>query len=114
MNSIRLKRLESVLKKIISQTLSFEARDDRLQFIVINEVKLTQDLSYATVYFTYLSDIPKEKMVEILTRSSGFIKKHIAKEKVIRKIPKLKFVYDETEDRARKLEEIFQKIHKKE
>ncbi len=114
MSSIRVKRMEKELKKLISSVVTFKLRNPNLEQITITAVRLTSDFSSARIFFTDLSDSPKEKIIKSLAKSSGFIKNEIAKAKMMRTIPDLQFLYDKVEEKAGKLEEIFRKIHEEE
>lgn len=111
MNPIRKKRIEKELLKIISNTVEFKLRDKHLNFISITGVTISADIAYAKVYFSSIYDKNHDKLKDVLTKSSGFIKKEIGKANFLRTIPELIFIYDETEDNVRKLDEIFEKIH---
>ena len=112
MGAIRLKRVESELKKIFSNTVQYKLNDEKLSFVNITRVKVSKDLSYAKVYFSYLDDSIKKDVVRArLARASGLFKKEIASAKFLRKIPKLKFFYDDTGDEVDRLDEIFRKLN---
>ncbi|MCD4817201.1 MAG: 30S ribosome-binding factor RbfA [Candidatus Cloacimonetes bacterium] len=112
MKGIRLKRMEKELLKVVSQTVNSKLRDKKLQFVTISEVKLSGDFSIAKVYFTALGRKDIKTIQKTLTRSSGFIKKEIGTKQIMRSIPELHFYFDEVEENARKLDSIFDKIHK--
>ena len=111
MNVIRKKRIEKELLKIISSTVEFKLRDKYLNMVTITQVIISTDILYAKIYFNSPPNRNHDKIKEVLTKSSGFIKKEIAKAKILRAIPELTFIYDETEDNVKKLDEIFEKIH---
>jgi len=108
--SIRIKRLEKELFKIISRTVSFKLRDKRLSCVTITSVRLTNDMSLAKVYFTQYDKLADAVVQDTLQRSSGAIKKEIAALKLMRTIPNIRFQYDKLEDNARSLEDIFAQI----
>ncbi|MCF7793107.1 MAG: 30S ribosome-binding factor RbfA [Candidatus Cloacimonetes bacterium] len=113
MPRIRIQRLESELFKLISTVLTFKVRDKDLQMVNVTEVKLTNDLAYAKIYYTTLE--PNVKKVQLgLERSKGFIKKEIAAAKFMRIVPELIFKFDDKAEKARRLDEIFAKIHQEE
>ncbi len=111
MARIRIKRLESELQKIISNVINFKLRDKNLVMVTVTEIKLTNDLSYANIYYTHFDNFSREKVLSTLEKSSGVIKHEIAKAKFMRKIPNLVFRYDEMERKARDIDDIFAKIH---
>ncbi len=113
MARIRIQRLESELFKIISKVLTFKVRDRDLQMVNLVEIKLTNDLSYAKIYYTTLE--PNIKQVQqALERSKGFIKNEIAAAKFMRVVPELIFKFDDQAEKARQLDDIFEQIHAEE
>lgn len=110
MARIRIKRLESELYKLLSMTINYKLRDKNLTMVTITGVKLTNDLSYLTIYFSHFDEINSETVLKSLQKSSGFLKHEIAKAKFMRKIPDIIFKYDELEENARDLDKIFAKI----
>ena len=64
-------------------------------FLSINRVEVTNDLSYAKVYIsTFLTDNQLYKGVDGLNAAAGFIQREIAKKLRIRQFPKLQFIVD--------------------
>ena len=114
MPSIRIQRMEKELLKLFNNVINYKLRDKNLQWVSISEVKLSKDLSHARIYFTFLNKGSKKKIEQVLTKSSGFFKKEIASSKLLRVIPELSFFYDDLEENARHLEDIFAKIHAEE
>ena len=92
-----MQRLDSQLRDEISLLLlRGEIKDPRVSnFLSINRVDVSSDLSYAKVYVsTFLSDAQLEKGVDGLNNAAGFIQSSIAKKLRIRKFPKFTFVVD--------------------
>ena len=97
MGQYRMQRLDSQLRDEISLLLlRGEIKDPRVSnFLSINRVDVSSDLSYAKVYVsTFLSDAQLEKGVDGLNNAAGFIQSSIAKKLRIRKFPKFTFVID--------------------
>ncbi len=113
MASITLQRLQKKLLRLISVVLTQRVRDSRLHWVTILDVQLTPDLSYAKIYFNYAENgMSKYSMVKHLTKASGFIKSEIAAAQIMRVIPQLSFHYDETADKAQRLDELFDSLNK--
>lgn len=96
--SISIERLASLIHRELANIVNEEVKRKDIGYINITEVKVTKDLSYATFYYTILSD--DKKMItlaqEALEKHQGQIRhKLAAKIKNIRKIPELIFKYDE-------------------
>lgn len=109
--SHRIPRLQEELKKLFNLSIQQKLRDPALQWVNITEVLLSKDLRHAKLYFThYNNPASHEAIREQLTKSSGFFKKQIAGARMMRTIPELTFFYDETEDRAEKVEALLASV----
>ncbi|NLW18157.1 MAG: 30S ribosome-binding factor RbfA [Candidatus Cloacimonetes bacterium] len=109
--SHRIPRLQEELKKLFNLALQQKLRDPALDWVNITEVVLSKDLRHAKLYFShYNNPASHEAIREQLTKSSGFLKKQIAGAQMMRTIPELTFFYDETEDRAEKVEALLASI----
>ena len=86
---------------------------DNLKFISITYCKITSDLSYAKVYFSTLNK-DKDEVLKALNRHNKFIRGRLSNCVDIRKMPELIFVYDESIDYGKKIEDIIERIHENE
>ncbi len=105
MKSFRIPRLQSELKKLMSTALTHTIADPKLQWVTVTDVKISKDLRYAKVFFSHYNNPSSHKEVkDCLIKTSGFFKKLIAGAQLMRTIPELTFHYDETEDRAERID----------
>lgn len=114
MENIRIERLESTFQEEISMILMTEVRDEDLRFVTITGCDITNDLSFAKVYFTVLDVTRKKDVTESLNKASSFIRGRLSEKIEIRHTPELKFVYDESIAYGEKIENILEEIHEKE
>lgn len=112
--SIKTERIASMLEKEISYILMMEVKDADIKFVTVTGVKLTTDLSFAKVYVTVLDDEKKESTMKALKDASGYIRHELYDRVDIRHIPELEFVYDESIEYGKKIEEIIEEIHENE
>lgn len=98
-------RVASEIQKELSDILLTEVRDKDLQKVTITFVKVTDDLSFAKIYFTTL-DENREKVLKDINNASSFFRTLLADRLDIRHIPELKFVYDDSIEYAQKMEKI--------
>lgn len=111
MKSHRIPRLQEELKKLFNVALSQKLRDQTLDWVIITDVVLSKDLRYAKLYFShYNNPSTHDSIKEQLVKSSGFLKKQIAGAHIMRTIPELTFFYDDTEDRAEKVDTLLASI----
>lgn len=111
MKNYRIPRLQEELKKIFNITISQKLGDPALAWVTITDVVLSKDLRYAKLYFShYANPASHEEIREHLIKTSGFFKKQIAGAHIMRTIPKLSYHYDDTEDRAEKVEALLARV----
>ncbi len=108
--SIKLERLNNAFTEEISKIINEEIKDKSIGFVTITDSKITSDLSFAKIYFTTL-DEDKEKVANALNKASGFIRSSLCDKVEIRKMPEIHFVYDESIDYGKKIEDIIERIH---
>jgi len=108
MTNFRMKRLNSELKKTISEILTYDVRDKRLASVVIEEVQVTPNLQHAKVFFTILEDKYKGSVKAGFKSASPYIRLKLAHQLDLRQTPQLHFIYDTTERDAAQLEELIE------
>ncbi len=110
MASLKSKKVGSEMVKVISEIIANESRDELLKNVTITACDVANDLSFAKVYFTSISNLSKEELEKELNEASGFIRTELASKIDIRIIPKLKFVYDESIEYGNKIESILKEL----
>lgn len=113
MGSVKIDRYNSTFEKVISQILAVEVKDKKLKSVVVTGVEITNDLSFAKVFYTILDDSDKKEIKESLERNKSFIRGQISKRVNIRHTPELRFTYDESIEYGNKIEEIISNINSK-
>ena len=109
---LKAERAASDIQKELGNIMLFEAKDKDFKNVVITDVDVSNDLSYAKVYFTTIDD--REKVLKDLNNASGFFRSLLAERLKIRHTPELKFIFDESIEYAQNIENIIKEIHKKE
>jgi len=111
--SITIERLASLIQRELAPIVNTVVKDKSFGYINLTEVKVTKDLSYATIYYTILSDEKTllDKAKKALETSKASIRMELAKKiRNIRKIPDLVFKYDEALAYGNHIEEILKTI----
>lgn len=107
----RVERVEKIIEREIGNILLTEVKDQRLRYVTITNVRLTGDLSIATVYYTIIGDPDQIASTrENLEDAKGYIRSLLSKKLDLRKTPELKFKYDESLAYGNKIEEILKNI----
>lgn len=63
--SVKIDRISSDLKKELSSIMLLEAKDETLKHVTVTDCEVTNDLSFATVYYTYMGDEDLESVQKI-------------------------------------------------
>lgn len=108
--NLRIERLNHTYMEEVSIILREEAKDDSLIDVVITGVDVTNDLSYAKVYFTLFNKEKKKEMLDKLNDIAPFIRGCLAKRIEIRHTPELRFIYDDSEEKGEKIDNIISKL----
>ncbi len=107
----RTDRIAEQLQKELAQIIQFEIKDPRLGMVTVNDVQISRDLSFANVYITVLGKDSAEEAKEdlaVLNRAAGFLRREIGKAVKLRIVPQLKFDYDSSLVRGRKLSSLIE------
>jgi ribosome-binding factor A len=110
----RSDRVGDLLIEIISEVLRREIRDPRIGAVTLTRAKVSKDLRHARVYVNLLG--AQEQKAEVfagLRSATGFIRSRLGKQLKLRFIPTIEFVYDESEDEARRIEDLLDQVKPK-
>lgn len=108
--SIKSERVSDALIEQISIILETEVKNKNIKFVTITDVKVSNDLGYAKVYYTVLNDDKRNETAKALKSAAGFIRHELRDRVDIRQIPELTFVYDESIEYGKKIEDILENI----
>ena len=85
------------MQRTLSEVLRFEIRDPGLEGVSLTAVDLSRDLSVAKIYFSLLNpDADPAPALDGLKRASGFLRSKLGSELLVRHIPELRWVHDDS------------------
>ncbi len=100
----RSQRVEEQIQRVLSQVIPREIKDPRLGMVTVSAVDVSRKLSIAKVFVTLLGGEGEIKnRIEILNKTSGFLRSELAKNITMRHVPELRFFYDVSIERGVKL-----------
>ncbi|MDH5392208.1 MAG: 30S ribosome-binding factor RbfA [Gammaproteobacteria bacterium] len=108
----RSQRLGEQIRRELSALVQNEVKDPRVAMVSFTAIKLSRDLSHATVYCSVMNKEDKDETVQALNRASGFLRKKLAAEINARIVPALKFIYDESLERGAHLTDLINAARK--
>lgn len=108
----RPKRLNSLLKEVISEVIHKEVKDPRLHPLVsVTEVDITNDLQHAKVYISVIgTQAEKESSLAVLQSAAGFIAITASKKVTMRYFPALTFKLDTSLEQHLHIDSLLNKI----
>lgn len=111
--SLKKERLESVIKREIALTITNKLNDPALKFCSVTDVVVTDDLSFATVYVSFLEESHKEKGMEVLIKAKGLLRTAVSKAIDTRRTPEILIKLDESSEHGAKIDSILDQINSK-
>jgi ribosome-binding factor A len=90
----RSRRVAQQLQRALSEFIRRDMRDPRLGLVTLTEVRMSNDLSYAKVYYSVLGADPNQAQ-EILDAAADMLRGPVGRALGIRHSPELRFVQDE-------------------
>jgi ribosome-binding factor A len=105
MVSGRMRRVDEAVRQVLADALAAELKDPRVGFVTVTDVTTSPDLRSARVYVSVLGDAAtRSASLDGLRHAHGYLQGRIASELGLRRTPTLEFRYDETTDRAQRVE----------
>ena len=110
MVTYRIDRLNKEFLRIISEMINFRIKDERARGAMLTKVIATKDLASAKVFYTVLETDRLEEIQAVLDAVAPRIRSMLGKEMRLRTVPELRFIYDDSEVRARAMEELLDRV----
>jgi len=110
MNSHRIERVSELVKREVSEIVQ-ELNLTDCGFVTITAADISPDLKEGRVYLSVIgSPEQKQRALDTLDRQHGHIQRELATRIVLKYTPRLKFLLDETEDRASHIEQLLDQL----
>lgn len=112
-SSQRKDRLGDEIRDIVAECLSGgKLNDPRLEFVTVTGVKLSADLQLASIYFRILDETKQKETRKGLESAAGVFRHRLAEELDIRRVPNLRFFYDNSVEKGANVDYLLEKIRK--
>ena len=111
MSSGRMRRVDEAIRQVIGDAVTGELKDPRVGFVTVTDVRTSADLRHARVYVSVLGDdAQREATMAGLRSAHGFLQGKVASELHLKRTPNLELYYDDTTDRALRVDELIEEI----
>ena len=104
-------KLANTIQRELSLIFQREVKDPKIGFVTVTGVTVTNDLSIAKVYVTFLGKYSSQNM-KALDKTKGFVRSQLAKKLKVRKCPELQFILDDSLEYGNKIESIINELNK--
>lgn len=110
-SDIRLKRIQDQMQRVLSQILENQVNDPRIEGVYVTDVTVDRELDYANIYVSSIQGkLQADEILEGLSNASGFIRYSLSQEIDLRVMPKLRFYWDETPEKADRIESLLAEL----
>jgi ribosome-binding factor A len=110
MSSGRMRRVDEAIRHVIGDALG-DLKDPRVGFVTVTDVRTSPDLRHARVYVSVLGDArQREDTLAGLCSAHGYLQGRVAGELRLKRTPALNFHYDDTTDRALRVDALIDEI----
>ncbi|MCW3058105.1 MAG: rbfA [Solirubrobacterales bacterium] len=117
MTSGRMRRVDEAVRQVIGDSVAADLKDPRVGFVTVTDVKTSADLRHARVYVSVLGEggrpsepEQREATLEGLRSAHGFLQARVAGELRLKRTPALEFHYDDTTDRALRVDALIEEM----
>ncbi|MAR78022.1 MAG: ribosome-binding factor A [Gammaproteobacteria bacterium] len=105
----RILKVQDLIHKEIAFLIIKDLNNPLLKMITISGVKVSKDLKYSEIYFTSL-DKDIDKIQSELNKASGFIRNELSRRIHLKRLPSIRFKYDDTAEKSQKIDNIIKKV----
>jgi ribosome-binding factor A len=110
MTADRMRRVDEAMREVLSGAITSELKDPRVGFVTVTAVDTAPDLRHARVFVSVLGTDPvRRRSLDALRSAHGYLQRRVADELRLKHTPTLDFVYDDTLDRAQRIEELLER-----
>ncbi len=92
----RIDRISEEVRREVDRIIREELNDPRITgTFSITRAEVTRDLRYAKIYVSVLEDDKRDDLMKALKSASGYIRRALGKQMLIRYSPEMSFVSDQ-------------------
>lgn len=108
----RHRRVAQQIQRTLSDLIRREIRDPRIGMVTLTEVRVSSDLSYATIYYSVLNAKPAEAHEVLVGPVAEMLRGPLGRALSMRHAPELRFVQDELIEGGARLSALINKAVK--
>ena len=110
-SGIRLQRIEDQIRQVLVVLLETKVNDPRIEGAYITDVSVDRELDFANIYVSSLVGVEQAaQILDGLRSAAGFLRYELSRVVKLRVMPKLRFNWDETPEKADRVEAVLAEI----
>ena len=106
----RIEMLNKEFLRLISALIQSRIKRPEAGEAILTHVSVSRDLGFAKVFFTLIESSHKESVQSALDAAAVPLRQMLGKEMHLRTIPELHFIYDDSEELAREMDKLLDKV----
>lgn len=104
MAGTRMRRVNEAVREVVAETIADELVDEpELGFVTVTDVETSPDLRHAKIFVTVLEPELRDSSLALLGDEAPMIQAEINSQLRLKRTPTLRFIYDETGDKAERV-----------
>jgi ribosome-binding factor A len=109
--SYRIARINETIKEILGELLLGSIKDPRVGLVTITAVSVSSDMTSAKVHYSVMGDEEVRRETQKgLESARNFMRKAVGDGLKLRNSPELRFVYDDSLDKAEAIDETLKEV----
>ena len=111
MATIRQQRVTGLLYEELSIMVANELDDPQLELITVVDVQVSRDLRNAKIFVNHQQEeVSRKEVLKGLERATPYLRSQLAERCNLRMVPELLFYYDDTPEKAARVDELLRQI----
>lgn len=111
MSTIRQQRVTELLYQELSIMVANELDDPKLSLVTVLGVQVSRDLRNVKVFVNHQQeDVSRRDVLKGLERATPYLRGQLAERCSLRLVPELLFYYDDTPEKAARVDELLRQI----
>jgi ribosome-binding factor A len=107
----RPEKLAELIREEVTQIVGYELDDPRVASVTVTDVRVTENLRDASVYFTVVgTDEEKKGATAALKKAAPYVRRQLGMSLNLKYTPEIHFVRDSVEESAVRVEELLARI----
>jgi ribosome-binding factor A len=111
LRSHRLKRTDDLIRRIVSEAILTKLQDPRIGLVTVTGVEVSREYDTAKVWVSvYGDEKARADSLAGLRSAAAFLQSEISREVRMRRIPRLRFLYDDSIERGMRIDATLREV----